>query len=84
MKNKVLEIINRVIADEDSERSIKIENDQLDISFNSLGIDSLTYIHIIVEIEEYFNVSIPDDMLALNQLNTVNKMIELLKNNKKE
>lgn len=84
MKNKVLEIINRVIADEDSERSIKIENDQLDISFNSLGIDSLAYIHIIVEIEEYFNVSVPDDMLALNQLNTVNKLIELLKNNKKE
>ena len=61
-----------------------IENDQLDISFNSLGIDSLAYIHIIVEIEEYFNVSVPDDMLALNQLNTVNKLIELLKNNKKE
>ena len=69
---KIIEIIN--INIENAEISIEQSEDDL----LTLGMDSITFIRIIVSLEEEFECEVPDSKLLLTEMNTVNKMYEVL------
>lgn len=69
----VLEILNSNIE------NAKITLEQLDSDLSELGLDSITFIQVIVSLEEEFECEIPDSKLLISEMNTVNKIIGVLK-----
>lgn len=76
MKNitteSVLKILNNNI--ENSE----ITREQLDEDLTVMGMDSMTFIRVIVSMEEIFECEIPDSKLLVAEMNTVNKILSVL------
>lgn len=71
-KEEILDIINNAI-DGDA-----IDPGELDNDLSELGMDSIKFIQIIVEIEETFECEIPDSKLLITELNTVQKIFDVL------
>ena len=71
-KEKILEIVNSI-------QDMKVTPDQCDDALLELGLDSIKFIQIIVSLEETFECEIPDEKLLLTEMNSVNKMVEVLK-----
>lgn len=69
---KIIEILNSNI--ENIEISIEQVNDDL----SDLGMDSISFIKTIVSLEEEFECEIPDEKLIISEMNTVNKIIDVL------
>lgn len=75
MKNideKLLKIINENLFNENITEEMK------DIDFREFGIDSLTFVKIVVSLEKEFNCEVPDSYLIIDSMNTVNKMKEVI------
>ena len=70
-KEKILEIVNSV-------QDMKVTMDQCDDDLLELGLDSIKFIQIIVSLEEEFECEIPDEKLLLTEMNSINKMLEVL------
>lgn len=58
---------------------ISVTSNQINDSLIDLGMDSVTFIQIIVGLEEYFDCEIPDSMLLVEKMNTVEKMYNIVK-----
>lgn len=71
-EEKILEIVNSI-------QYMKVTPDQCDDDLFELGLDSIKFIQIIVSLEEAFECEIPDEKLLLTEMNSVNKMLEVLK-----
>lgn len=73
-------IIKRLsdIIENTIERSINKEIDQNANYVNEFSIDSLEFIRIVVAIEEEFNVTIGDDHLIIESLDTFRKIVNLV------
>ena len=69
----IIEIINDAINNETEEIS-DIDKDLMDA-----GMDSITFIQVVLALEEYFECEIPDSKLLLSELNTVNKIYGTLR-----
>ena len=69
---KVIEILNANIE------NAEITEDKLDEDLFELGMDSITFIKIVVTLEEKFKCEIPDSKLLIGEMNTVNKIIQVL------
>lgn len=87
MKNvtttKILEIVNGVFKcmEEESEESkspIFLKEDQINCDISDF-VDSLTFVHIIVALEEYYEMEIPDEYLILSEMNSISKITKTLK-----
>ena len=70
-KERILEIVNSV-------QDMEVTVDQCDDDLLELGLDSIKFIQIIVSLEEAFECEIPDEKLLLTEMNSVNKMFEVL------
>lgn len=70
--NRVLEILNNNIAD------ANVSNDMLEESLPALGMDSISFIQIIVELEEVFECEIPDEKLLIAEMDSVQKILDVL------
>lgn len=70
--NQVLEILNANIEDS------PITTDELDTSLMDLGMGSITFIQVIVALEEEFECEIPDEKLLFTEMDTVQKIIDIL------
>ena len=68
----VLELLNTNIE------NVELSDEQLDEDLSQLGMDSITFIRIIVELEEKFDIEIPDEKLLLTEMNTVSKMVDVI------
>ncbi len=76
--SEILNIINRVLeTSEITERDI---NEDLSV----LGISSIMFISIVVDIEEKYNIEIPDEYLLFTEIGTVNKIIDIVTSVMKE
>lgn len=53
-------------------RQKEIGNNDLDTSFELLGIDSVELIELIVKVEEEFGIEFEEDMLQLDKIKTIN------------
>ena len=69
---KVIEIINATI--EKGEISYK----NIDKKLSDMGIDSIAFIQIIVALEEELECEIPDSKLLMSELDTVQKISDVL------
>lgn len=70
--DKVLKILNANIENTE----IKCEQSQDDLS--AIGLDSITFIRVIVALEEEFDIEIPDEKLLLTEMNTISKMTDVI------
>ncbi|MBQ9121529.1 MAG: acyl carrier protein [Clostridia bacterium] len=73
MLSKLLTIINEAVEGE------TLTEERLDEDLTALGMDSILFIQIIVRIEETFRCEIPDSRLLMDEMNTVNKILGVLK-----
>jgi acyl carrier protein len=67
----VLEIINR-------SENMEVSQEQLEDNLPELGMDSITFIQIVVALEEAFECEIPDEKLLITEMDTVQKMVDVL------
>lgn len=67
----VLEVINR-------SENMEVSQEQLKDSLPELGMDSITFIQIVVALEEEFECEIPDEKLLITEMDTVQKMLDVL------
>lgn len=72
IQEKTLEIINNAI--EAAEISVDHSGDDL----SQLGMDSITFIRIVVAVEETFGIEVPDEYLLMTEMNTVDKIINVI------
>lgn len=71
IQRRTFEIINDNI--ENSEITFGQEED-----LTQFGVDSITFIRIIVAIEEEFDLEIPDEYLLVSEMNTVSKIVDVI------
>jgi acyl carrier protein len=64
--------IRQIIGDKSGVDALIIKNEA--IFFDDLGIDSLDFCEVIVDIEREFNISIPDDVY--DRFNTVSSLAD--------
>lgn len=67
ISEKVLDIIKTNIG-------IEIYPWQFDEDLNVIGIDSISFIQIVVALEDNFEIEIPDEKLMLEEMGTFNKI----------
>lgn len=75
MKEVTVEGILRVINSLDN---IEVSTEQLDEYLPNLGMDSISFIQIVVGLEETFDCEIPDSKLLISEMDTVQKMLDVL------
>ena len=76
MMNAVtIEVVLNVLNSTDK---LEITTEQLEENLSDLGMDSITFIQIIVALEEKFECEIPDEKLLITEMDTVQKMIDVL------
>ena len=68
----VLEIINRF-------ENIEVNKEQLEDDLVELGMDSIAFIQIVVALEEEFDCEIPDELLLITEMDTVQKIVDVLR-----
>jgi len=71
--NKIFDIINKVLEDKD------IQIEQNEMATGLLNVDSITFIKIIVALEEAFDFEFDDEMLLITKFPTVESMILYVK-----
>ena len=76
MKEVTVEDILRVINSLDN---IEVSTEQLDEYLPDLGMDSISFIQIVVGLEEVFDCEIPDSKLLISEMDTVQKILDVLK-----
>lgn len=69
----VIDLINKC------DLGITISEDNLNESLISLGMDSVGFINIVVAIEEEYDCEFPDSKLIMSEMDTVQKIISILK-----
>lgn len=72
IQEKILKIVNESIED------TEINLDQLETDLSELGMDSLTFIRIVVTLEEEFDIEVPDEFLLISEMNTIQKIIKII------
>lgn len=75
MREVTIKEILDVINESDN---LNISEEQLTKNLAELGMDSITFIQIIVKLEEVFDCEIPDSKLLLSEMDTVQKMFDVL------
>ena len=70
--NDILKIVNNVL------RTHEVTEMDIDKELSSLGVSSTMFISIVIDLEEKYNVEIPDEYLFSTEIGTVNKMIGIL------
>lgn len=70
--NKLLSIVNSNLRD----TTITLE--KITHNLSEFGMDSITFIQVIVAIEEEFECEIPDEKLLITEMDTVEKIINVL------
>ncbi len=68
---KIIEVIN-------ASEKINISTEQVNEELTEHGMDSMTFIQIVVGLEEEFDCEIPDSKLIMSEMNTVQKIFKLL------
>ena len=75
-KKKVIELISEMFNDKGFNIEI-IEHVNL---IDDLGMDSITFISLVIEIEASFGIAIPDDMLLMESFNSVDNIASIVEN----
>ena len=74
IKEKIIEIMSGLFSDSGVDTDILEYVDLID----NLGMDSIAFITLIVEIETTFNISVPDEFVLIENFKTFDSIYELL------
>ncbi len=66
------------ITNDNLEDGIVICEHQIEDDLSEYKLDSVSFIKIIVEIEEAFEIEIPDEYLLFSEMNTIAKMVNVV------
>lgn len=76
IKESVIDLLAELFAELNFDRDIL---EYIDL-FNDAGMDSITFITLVVEIEAKFNVTVPDDMLLLENFKNADDILGIVEN----
>ena len=76
IKQEVIELISELFKDNGFDIDIIEYVDLID----DLGMDSITFISIVVEIESHFDIEVPDEMLMLENFKSVDNIVSIVEN----
>lgn len=76
IKAKLIDMLAVLFPDNGVNKDILEYTDLMD----DLGMDSITFISIIVEIEGIFEVIVPDDMLLMENFRSVDSIVQIIEN----
>jgi len=72
-QNEITKIIQDTI-----QLTVPIESLELDTRLENVGLDSITFIRIVVQIEDQFDMEFPEDRLLLTQAGTIKDLCEIV------
>lgn len=72
VQKKVFEIVNANLE------NVEIAHEQMKDGLSALEMGSITFIHVIVALEEAFDIEIPDEYLLITEMNTLSKMTDVI------
>lgn len=49
---------------------------------NDLGMDSITFISMVVEIENFFDITVPDDLLLMDNYKNIDNIVKIIEDEK--
>lgn len=78
IKAELIDILAVLFPDSGVDKDVLEYTDLLD----DLGMDSITFISIIVEIEDVFEITVPDDLLLMESFRNVNSIIQIVQDAK--
>lgn len=76
IKAEVIQLLSELFADKGFDTDIIEHVDLID----DMGMDSITFISIIVKIESKFNITVPDDVLLMDNFKKVDDIVVVVKN----
>lgn len=74
IKTEVIQIISELFKDKGFDTDIIEYADLVD----DMGMDSITFISIVVELEAKFNITVPDDMLLMDNFKKVDDIVAVV------
>ena len=74
-----MELIN-LLYDLFKEKELDIKLIESADLINDLGMDSITFISMIVEIETHFNIVIPDNLLLMDRYRCIDDIVKIIQN----
>lgn len=74
IKDSVIDMLSRMFADMQFERDVIEYIDLID----DARMDSITFISIVVEIEAEFNITVPDDMLLIENFKNADSITNII------
>ena len=72
MRTQIVAVIESHLED------LKLDENRYDESLAELGMNSISFIQVIVELEERLQIEIPDEYLLFSEMDTINKMISVV------
>lgn len=78
IKSKLIDMLAAMFPNSGVDKDILEYTDLMD----DLGMDSITFISIIVEIEDVFEIIVPDDMLLMEKFRNVDLIIQIIEDAK--
>ena len=76
IKQEVIELISELFKDKGFDIDIFEYVDLID----DLGMDSITFISIVVEIEAHFGIEVPDDILLMDRFKKIDNIVNIIVN----
>lgn len=76
IKQEVIELISELFKDKGFDIDVIEYVDLID----DLGMDSITFISMVVELEAHFDIEVPDDMLLLENFKCVDDIASIVQN----
>ena len=71
-KTQIIEVVNKHLE------AICITEQEETLDLAQVGLDSIIFVKIIVSLEEEFNCEIPDAKLIISEMNTIQKIYDVL------
>ena len=62
------------------DKGFHIDNLEYIDLIDNIGMDSITFISLVVEIEEHFGIEVPDDLLVLENFKCVDGIVYIIEN----
>ena len=72
MENVIYEVIKNVL-EEKSQKKISKED-----KINSLGLDSIQYVEVILEIEQIYNINFPIEKMVIDENECLDSLVHLV------
>ena len=72
-EKEIREIISTVITTTEDINQVSIDS-----NLQNIGMDSITFVRIVVEIENKFDIEFPDDKLIITQAGTIKELCDII------